>query len=269
MTERICLIGFDQPEIDELKQRLSGRIIAHPTLPGFQVVGGQLLIEQENGGWQVPVDRVVFYGIFENDFDLLVALNLWSGPCFPNPRGMLDCRNKHACLVRALSATSFPGYGRGFVPAGETVRSEQEQVAKWGNWHCGENKTRFSGQWQAENSSTLEPFFPGKAVRVVKVGDECLQIHLEGGNWLKSIHDESAGFMEVDPQLEADTRKLADYFGLEVIANDYIVGDDGQNYLLEVNHIPNVTRFREIWKLYSQLVVNWCEMSTNESERVT
>ncbi|QDT90059.1 ATP-grasp domain-containing protein [Gimesia algae] len=258
MNENICLIGFDEPEIEILKQQISGRVIAHPSLPGFRVEDGQLYVDNESGGWQSRVDRVIFHGIFESDAELFVALALWGGPCFPDPLGMLNCRDKHACLVRALSQTQFPGFGRGYVPAGGSVKLETEQVAKWGNWHCGENKARVQGEWSAEFSSTLEPFYPGNAVRVVLLGDEVFQIQLTGDDWLKSIHDPTADFMNVDADLAEDTRALAQYFNLPVIANDYVVGEDGEKYLLEVNHIPNVTRFPLLWERYTELVINWC-----------
>lgn len=264
MKETTCLIGFDEPETMELKARLSGRILAHPSLPGFRVENGVLFIDNESGGWQSRVDRVIFHGIFEDDAELFVALALWGGPCFPNPLGMLDCRDKHACLVRALSVTRFPGSGRGYLSAGATGNFPLEQVAKWGNWHCGENKARIQGEWRAEFNSTLEPFYPGEAVRVVLLGDECLQIRLAGEDWLKSIHSLSADFMDVDPELSADTRKLAQFFQLPVIANDYIVSAEGTKYLLEVNHIPNVTRFPLIWEKYAALVSQWCQKTSKQ-----
>lgn len=54
-----------------------------------------------------------------------------------------------------------------------------------------------------------------------------------------------------------DTRRVQAGFGLEVIANDYIVTDAGTKHLLEVNHIPNVTRFSEIWEAYRDFAVAW------------
>lgn len=257
MPERICLIGFDEKEIGLLKDQISGSVIGHPTLPKFQLVDGVLFVDRESGSWQVPVDRVVYHGIFEDDFDLFIALNLWGGPCFPNPLGMLDCRLKHACLVRALAVTDFPGSARGFAPAGAQVSTEIDTVAKWGNWHCGENKDRFNGVWTAEFSSTLEPYYEGEAVRIVLIGDDVFQIKLAGSDWKKSIHDDSALLTQVDVDLVEDTKKLASHFGLQVIANDYIVGPTGK-FLLEVNHIPNVTRFPEIWDSYSRTVIDWC-----------
>ncbi|TWT60874.1 hypothetical protein [Rubinisphaera italica] len=96
MTESICLIGFDEQENDHFKNKIDAHIIAHVTLPSYHVFNGEFFVDRESRSWQVPVDRVVYHGIFEDDFDLLIALSLWGGPCFPNPRGMLDCRLKHA-----------------------------------------------------------------------------------------------------------------------------------------------------------------------------
>ncbi len=38
---------------------------------------------------------------------------------------------------------------------------------------------------------------------------------------------------------------------------DYIVGDQGTKHLLEVNHIPNVTRFPAIWEAYRDYAVQF------------
>jgi hypothetical protein len=174
---------------------------------------------------------------------------------------MMDCRLKLPCLVRALKHTRFAEPARGYVGPGATVESEAEQVVKWGNWHCGENKTRVTGTWTSERASILEPFLQGQAMRIVLIGECYWQIKLEGTSWLKSIHDPRAAFVDVDPELLADTRHLKQALGLEIIATDYIVTDEGTKHLLEVNHIPNVTRFPEIWVAYRDYVVAWLSPS--------
>jgi hypothetical protein len=63
--------------------------------------------------------------------------------------------------------------------------------------------------------------------------------------------------MEIDAELLDDTRAVKTALGLEVAANDYLVSNDGTKHLLEVNHIPNVTRFPEIWNAYRDFVVDW------------
>jgi hypothetical protein len=52
--------------------------------------------------------------------------------------------------------------------------------------------------------------------------------------------------MPLDAELGEDTRRLDTYFGLEMLAVDYMVAADGTKHLLEGNHISNVTVFPEI-----------------------
>ncbi len=66
--------------------------------------------------------------------------------------------------------------------------------------------------------------------------------------------------MDVDPELLADTQHIREEFGLEIIANDYIVTEQGSRHLLEVNHIPNVTRFPEVWAAYRDYVIQWLDI---------
>jgi len=170
---------------------------------------------------------------------------------------MLDCRLKLPCLVRALQFTCFGDPARGFVTARTDYDTDIERVAKWGNWHCGENKERFTGSWRGQEAAIVERFLEGDAIRVVVIGEQAWQIRLAGDGWLKSIHHDTAHLMPADAELVADTRRVAAGFGLEIAANDYIVTSDGRPHLLEVNHIPNVTRFPEIWEAYATYVVDW------------
>ncbi len=256
MKEYACIVGLDQPEAEAIREHIDLPVFYRETLPGILVKDGQLWVETDSRPRFVPVTKVVYHAIYENDLDFMTGLAFWGGPSLPNARAMLDCRLKLPCLVRALQVTRF-SFRRGYASANVTFDSEAEQVAKWGNWHCGENKIRFTGAWQGEESAIIEPFLQGQAVRVVMIGEQYWQIKLEGDDWLKSIHAPDACLMAVDPALLDDTRALKAAFGLEIIANDYIVADDSSRYLLEVNHIPNVTRFPEIWSAYRNFVANW------------
>ena len=260
MSDYVCLVGLDEPEYSEIRERLDVPVVAHEILPEIKVVDGRLFVESYGRPKFVPVSKLIYHGIFDDDLDFITGLAFWGGPCLPNPRGMMDCRLKLPCLVRALEFTRFGGH-RGYAAPGVTIFSESERVAKWGNWHCGENKIRFSDQFTAEFPSVIEDFLPGQAVRIVLIGDRFWQIRLEGDDWLKSIHHGDAALMEVDDELLEDTRAVRAGFGLEIIANDYIVNDDGSKHLLEVNHIPNVTRFPELRAAYIDYVIDWLAAS--------
>jgi hypothetical protein len=257
MVERICIVGLDEPEYTDIARRVGMAVIAHEVLPRIVVKDGEFLVQPRNRMGLVPVSKVVFHGIFEDDLDFITGLALWGGPCLPNAHGLLDCRLRMPCLARALRHTRFGAPLRGYAGPGAVFDAETEYVAKWGNWHCGENKTRFTGSWTSDQASVIEPFLSGKSVRIVIIGDSYWQIKLEGESWLKSIHSPQAAFMDVDPELLADTQHIRETFGMEIIANDYIVAEDGCKHLLEVNHIPNVTRFPEIWTAYRDFAVKW------------
>lgn len=257
MSERLCLIGLDEPEYQQIQSQSSVPLLAWEMLPRIRVRGNQLWVESEIGSRFVPVSKVVFHGIFEDDLDFLAALALWGGPCFPNPHAMMDCRLRLPSLVRALRFTRFPMPNRGFVSPGVEYPSDTPCVAKWGNWHCGENKERFTDAWQSREPCLIEPFLIGESVRVVMIGDRLWQIRLTGDGWKRSVHGAGAGFMPIDPELAQDTRAVRDGFRLDLIANDYLVTEEGSKHLLEVNHIPSVTCFPELWEAYRDRVVNW------------
>lgn len=257
MVERICIVGLEESEYTEIRRRIGIPAIVHEVIPRIAVHDGQLLVEPGNRFGLIPVSKVVFHGIYDDDFDFITGLALWGGPCLPNSHAMMDCRLKLPCLARALKYTRFASPERGYAAPGAMLETDTEYVAKWGNWHCGENKIRFTGEWTSEHPSVIEPFISGQAVRVVIIGDKHWQIKLEGESWLKSIHSPHADFMTVDPDLLTDTQRVREAFGLEIIAIDYIVDEDGSKHLLEVNHIPNVTRFPEIRNAYCDYVVQW------------
>ena len=256
MDNLTCLIGLDPPETTLLAKQIDAPVMIHPTMPVVQVRGGELFVQKPNAMAFARVTRVIYHGIFEDDLDLIAALTLWDGPCLPNARGMLDCRLKLPGLARAMAVSKF-ATPRGYAAPQSVYPADREMVAKWGNWHCGENKQRFNADFLAEQHTIVEPYFDGLAVRLMVMGDRAWQIGLEGSGWLKSIHAEDAAFMPIDPMLHEDTRAIGSAFGLEMLANDYIVAHDGSKHLLEVNHIPNVTRFEEIRDAFITFAANW------------
>lgn len=256
--EVILLVGLDAPEINELRSRLAQPVFAFENLPRIQLDRGRLLVEHPHLMNQfVPVGRVAFHAIFENDFDFITALALWGGPCLPSARGMMDLRHRLPGLVRSMAVTRFGQIPRGYADQGTTVFADAERVAKWGNWHCGEDKARFHGAWTADSPTLFEEFVAGEAVRVILVGERAWQVRMAGDGWLKSIHHRGADFMPMDSELLDDSRRLAAHFGLETVGVDYMVAPDGSRHLLEVNHVPNVTVFSEVREAYLDLVVEW------------
>ncbi|MBK05985.1 MAG: hypothetical protein CL920_30155 [Deltaproteobacteria bacterium] len=258
MEGRTLVVGLDSPEAKSFREYIDGAVVFHELIPRYQLAEGKLYVEGQSSPGFLRIDRVIFHGIFDTseDFDFLTALALWRGPCFPKARGLLDCRLRLPCLARALEVTAFGQAARGFSVGGEPYKASQLTVAKWSNWHCGENKHRFEGQWTPEQSTVFEPFFDGDAVRIALIGPHAWQVRLQGEDWLHSIHHPDATYMDIDKTLLEDARRLAAHFGLEVAAVDYMVTPDG-SHLLEVNHVPNVTVFPEMTEAFFEVAGQW------------
>ena len=256
MREYVCIVGLDEQEANEICESTDKWCFHRVTLPGIKVEDGQLWVETEVRPRYLPVSKMVYHAIYENDLDFITGLAFWHRHCLPNARAMMDLRLKLPGLVRVLDHTRF-AFPRGFASPSVPFNPSHNSVAKWGNWHCGENKEQFAERWTGTEPAIVEPFIDGMAVRVVMIGDQYWQIKLEGDDWLKSIHHTDATFMPIDDELLKDTKQIKEAFELEIIANDYMVGHNGDRYLLEVNHIPNVTRFPEIWAAYRDYVVAW------------
>lgn len=160
MKKRLAIIGLNKGIAQEIKRNFFGPIITHETIPKFLVYKGKLFIERSNGVGMLPVDKVIFHGIFENDFDFITALAIWGGDCFPNAMAMMNCRLKLPCLARALQMTKYNSK-RGMLSPNTAINVNEETVAKWGNWHCGENKAKFSANWKSEEAAIIEPFLKG------------------------------------------------------------------------------------------------------------
>ena len=261
MEERTALIGFDAPEAADLASRLGGPCLISEMLPRIVLHDGVLRVEADRSGDYLPVSRVIFHGIFEDDLPFLAALALWGGPCFPDPAAMMDARLRLPSLVKALRFTRFGGL-RGFASKRATFQAEGDYVAKWGDWHCGENKERFSTSFTADEPMLFEPFIEGEAVRITAIGRHVRQIRMGGSGWKKSVHGTGAEFMPLDPDLAADAERIRGGLGLSILANDYILGGNGP-YLLEVNHIPSVTCLPELWEDYAEAVAAWMATSAH------
>jgi hypothetical protein len=256
--ERTLVVGLDEPEYRSLRERVAVPLIHSDLLPRIRLDWGRLFAEKPNSfGAFLPVSRVVFHGIFEDDFPFLTALALWGGPCLPNAHGMMDCRQRIPCLVRSLRVSRFGRLPRGYADQQTTVEAPADTVAKWGEWHCGENKEKFRGAWTCEVPTLLEPFVAGEAVRVHLLGERAWQLRMGGDDWKKSIHHAAAGFTAVDPDLLDDARRLQQHFRLEMLAVDYITTPAGEKFLLEVNHVPNVTLFPELREAYLDFAARW------------
>jgi hypothetical protein len=261
--QRFLTVGLDLPEVQELRSRTETPIIAYELVPKIRLENGRLFVaDPDRITVEVELTKVIFHGIFENDLPILAALALWGGPCLPSAHGMLDCRPRIPNLARTLKVTRFGQLPRGYGDVGRVYRASEPTVAKWGEWHCGENKERFVGDWICREPTLFERFIEGEAMRVQLIGEQAWQVHLAGPDWKKSIHGPGTALIERDDELVEDTRRLQTHFDLPIIAVDYIITAQGEKFLLEVNHIPNVTEFPAMRAAYLDYASMWLKLGS-------
>jgi RimK-like ATP-grasp domain len=256
--ERLLIVGLEESEVREIVQNISDLVVTYDALPNIRLIDADLYVESTSiPDKYLKVDKVIYHGIYENDFDFITLLALWDGKCLPNASAMMDLRLRHSGLVRSLKASKFKNLKRGMSIKAESWKTDKSIVAKWGNWHCGENKHLFDKHWDTTEATLFEPFIDGEAVRIMLVGDKAWQIHLDGDDWKKSIHHQDAVQMEIDEDLLEDAKAISKYFDLEIVGIDYMIDKNNNKYLLEVNHIPNVTVFDFVNKVYLKYAADW------------
>jgi hypothetical protein len=235
-VELVVTIGVDADIVDQLRRALEARVVAYPAVPRLYSLEGQVFVESATvaGRWLQP-RGVVYYGYFDDAGAARRALALSATPTFPDVGATLPLDERAMALLLASRADDARP-ARGFVPAGTDLTLEREQVLKWGNRHCGEDKARTSGASRVATDAIVEPFVMGRSERVLLVGDRTWHLRYESADWRKNVAA-TVTKIEPEPVLVARARRTADRLGLSVAGVDYIVNDAGAT-LLEVNAYP-------------------------------
>ena len=259
----VALIGLEREEITELKSRCDARFIGFEMMPKVQLRDHQLYLAQTVR--HVGLERIGREGHLPRHLRGRLA---W-------PRGTRSLgramSTEHDCHARLPPACHWP---RPRAPgiavlcpcpvrtptSGRPSTPKTPSVAKWGLLgNRGEGKERFAEEWQKKESTLIEPFLAGDAVRVTAIGDTLFQLRLGGDDWKKSIHHAQRRIScrsthRSRRMVRPDARSTSTS---PCARRDYILAPDGTPHLLELNHVPNVTQFPEIRAAYLDLAARW------------
>ena len=251
----LVTIGLEAGLVEQLRGALEARLVAYPAVPRIYSLEGRLLVESATvaGRWLEP-RGVVYYGYFDDAGDARRALAVAATPTFPDVRATLPLDERAIALLLALRVDESESR-RGFVPRGVEVNLEREQVLKWGNRHCGDDKARAVGPTGIENAAVVEPFVEGSSERILLVGDHVWHLRYESTDWRKNV---GATVTRIEPndELVARARRTAQRLGLDVAGVDYIVGAKGAT-LLEVNAYPGFDDVPGAAVAFVDLVKRW------------
>jgi hypothetical protein len=73
MQDYIAIVGLDESESQTISERLSLPTLCHVTLPEIMVKDGVLLMENKGRPKYVPVSKVIYHAIYENDLDFITG----------------------------------------------------------------------------------------------------------------------------------------------------------------------------------------------------
>jgi hypothetical protein len=256
-VELLVTIGLDPDLVERLRGALEARVVAYPAVPRLYSVEGRVRVDSASvsGRWLEP-RGIVYYGYFEHAGVARRALALGATPTFPDVGATLPLDERAMALLLASRADE-PGPPRGYVPAGLELALEREQVLKWGNRHCGEDKARASGSVQVTNAAIIEPFIEGRSERVLLVGEHAWHLRYESSDWRKNVRATVAE-IEPDADLVARARQTAGRLGLAIAGVDYVVGESDAT-LLEVNAYPGLDDVPAAAEAFVELARGWWE----------
>lgn len=168
-------------------------------------------------------------------------------PCWPNPDILLDMLDRHAVLARCfdkgfLNHTIIQG-------TNEIIDFDLSYpiVLKLGHSHRGIGKyllkssDDFVGIDLVGQKYSIEPFFVGKSVRILILGDEEFGILVTNDqSWISNSAGAEVSLFEPSAELVKHARSVAEEFKLEAAGVDYILEDNGKFHFLEINQYPGL-----------------------------
>jgi hypothetical protein len=197
------------------------------------------------------LNAVVFYADMVDkkcELQNLLTIKQLNIPCWPNVDVLLSMFDRHTVLrkCKELGLITHPIYQETFYNR-HRCSLEYPFVLKSGNTHRGENKFLIESEaiWQSKHQwdgiATMEPFFDGRSIRALVVGDKTFGIEITNNtSWIKNSSGAEISVCELSQDLIAHANTCAKLFGLDIAGVDYIISKDGNFNLLEINQFPGL-----------------------------
>lgn len=203
-----------------------------------------------------------------NNLNFIINNNI---PCYPNPKILLNLIDRHHVMKLCLEQNFIDHV----VIQGkyeEKPRLPFPFVLKTGNLHCGEGKFLIQKEEEIpewDGIATLEPFFIGDSIRILWIDQNCFMIKVENpDSWIKNTQGAEVSLIKEIPQhLLEHSKKVKNYFGLEIAGIDYIVEPKNNKFhFLEYNQFPGIGIDDEVIAISRRFFVQKMEQVEKEAE---
>ena len=261
--KRIACIGLAPADVEVVKVKFDGHVVAYDTPPKAYSHEGKLFTASSNvmGKW-LEIERVAWYGYFPgNDqfTDVRKAIALSDAPSFPDIRRTVPHDDRALSLILSELADPSEPLHRGYAPKGTRSLFKERAVFKTGNDHCGHGKFLIEGLTPdsnfADHSGVLEPFVQGESIRALILGRKLWMLRYESDDWRKNV---KAKVTEARPEefygVQARAWTICDLLHLQIVGIDFIGTNAAGWKLLEVNAYPGLDDVVEAQEGFRELL---------------
>lgn len=178
----------------------------------------------------------------------LEAIRRSKVPCWPEVETLSAMSDRHVVLDRCCN-NGIVCHPVQFARYGDRIEIPFPCVLKVGQDHRGDGKFLLNSRediphW--EGLASIEPFFKGRSVRVLLIGDSIFGIGFSNpDSWIANSQGAEIEPFSPCPGLIKHAICTKDYFDLDVAGVDYII-DDRSWHFLEINQYPGLNAFDDV-----------------------
>lgn len=195
---------------------------------------------------------IVFYADMDDklqELENLIVIKNSKVPCWPNINSLINMIDRQS-VMKLCVQNNFIDHKVLFLTYEEVLKTSLEfpVVVKIGNVHRGQNKFLVSSKDDLESlkdnwneSVIVEPFFEGRSVRALIVGDNIFGIEIKNDlNWIKNQCGADICRCELSSELIQHAKNVTNCFNLDISGVDYIVDENNNFHFLEINQFPGL-----------------------------
>lgn len=188
------------------------------------------------------------------EFDNLHHIAWCDVPCWPDPYTLIHMLDRHVVMEMCIDLKLTTNDQVHVLQYGDLVPMGYPYVLKVGQAHRGEGKYLIKRpadllfvDWPGDSvRCTVEPFYEGRSVRALAVGDRWFGLEVTNDqSWIKNTAGAEVTEVELPRGLLTHANEVKEAFELDVAGIDYIVRDDGSFEFLEVNQYPGLGAVEE------------------------
>lgn len=218
------------------------------------IIDNQIL--RRHNHYNENLKGIIFYADMDDkviEQQNLENINELKIPCWPNIDSLIKMLDR-VNVLKLCHKARFVDHQIYVLASNERdkVTLQYPFVLKIGNVHRGQDKFLIESQktWDSflewQNLATVEPYFSGKSIRALVIGDKTFGVQIDNQNsWIKNTQGAEISSVQLSDKLVRHANECVKMFKLDCAGVDYIVEDDGTFHFLEINQFPGLSNISD------------------------